>query len=407
MTSKSRRLISAGALLLAIATACHPHLPVAAPGRVDEPNPDSVETVVFLIGDAGDELPGESPVIARLQREVEAWSGGLGRDSAVSVLFLGDNVYPAGIREPTDPEYALDTLRLRGQLDVVAGPNARLRQTTAYFVAGNHDWGNMIGAAGLRRLQNQQTRINAARNTGLQVRLLPEAGQAGPAVVDLGRHARMVFLDTHWWLQERTPAPKAAVFQGVERALTTAGNRRVIIAAHHPFVSGGAHGGPMPIWEGLGIIWLLRQTGSLVQDLNSVVYKELLTGLKGVFARTRQPDIFAAGHDHSLQVIEDQAPDEPHWSIVSGAGSKLTQVTYMGGTKWAGEDPGFIRLAFMTDGRVLLHVLTTADANLSCSTPGTDVDKCMAAGDSAFKAVYALPLFDATPAASATPATRP
>jgi hypothetical protein len=390
-------------LLLALLSACKPHLPISPPGRVDEPNPDSVESVIFLIGDAGDELPGKSPVMARLQREVEAWSGGLGRDSAVTVLFLGDNVYPAGVRDRTDPEYALDTLRLRGQIDVVSGPNARLRKATAYFVAGNHDWGNLIGPAGLQRIKNEQAHIDSARATGLRVRLLPAAGTPGPAIVDFGRQARIIFLDTHWWLQERTATTKTAVIQGVEQAIRTAGNRRVIMAEHHPFVSGGAHGGPMPIWEGLGIIWLLRQTGSLVQDLNSVVYKELLTGLKGVFARTRPPDLFVAGHDHSLQVIEDQNPDEPKWSLVSGAGSKLTKVTYMGGTKWAQEDPGFMRLSFMTDGRVLLHVLTTADADHVCYDPTIDVVKCMKDGVDAFKAVFAQTLFEAT----ATTATAP
>src|SRR5687767_13227851 len=121
------RIALAGSVLVVVAyvAACRVPLPAPAPSRLDEPNADEVERVVFLIGDAGQALPDKSPVIARLSRDVEAWAGGLGEDSAVTVIFLGDNVYPVGIRPVSDPEHAADTLRLRTQLDVVAGPHAR------------------------------------------------------------------------------------------------------------------------------------------------------------------------------------------------------------------------------------------------------------------------------------------
>jgi hypothetical protein len=381
------------AALLVVFSACRRPPPGAPQTRLEEPNPDSVESVVFLIGDAGEAVAGTSPVVARLHRDVEAWAGGLARDSAVAVIFLGDNVYPVGVRDPSDPFHAEDTLRLRAQIDVLGGPNARRFRTPGYFIAGNHDWGNMIGGSGLRRLANQQERIDAAREHGVAVRLVPAAGQPGPQVVDLGSALRVLFMDTHWWLQEPSARNRRQVLGAVEQAILTAGGRHVMIAAHHPFVSGGAHGGPMPIWEGLGILWLLRQTGSLVQDLNSVVYRELLSGLKQVFARVGPPLIFAGGHDHSLQVIADVEPDEPLWSLVSGAGSKVTEVTYVGGMQYADDAGGFMRLTFMRDGSVLLHVLAVPEEHVACASEGDgDLDPCMQDGVDAFQTVVAMRL---------------
>jgi hypothetical protein len=388
------RLTFAALLVTAVVASpgCRVPLPNPAPPPLDEPAPDQVESVLFLIGDAGEGPAGTSPVITRLQQEVEAWSSGLARDSAVTVIFLGDNVYPVGVRSSTDPFFAEDTLRLRGQLDVVAGPKAREYHTSAYFIAGNHDWGNLIGPAGLRRLRNQEDRIEAAHRSGLRTRLVPAAGEPGPAVVDLGARVRLIFLDTHWWLQSREPESKLEVLAGVEEALRTADGRDVVIAAHHPFVSGGAHGGPVAIWEGLGIIWLLRQTGSLVQDLNSAVYKELLLGLRQVFSRAGRPLLYAGGHDHSLQVLEDRAEDEPIWTLVSGAGSKVTEVAHVAETVYAEDVSGFMQVTFLRDGGVLLYVRATAGEFATCDPVAGDVATCMTNGSQAFSTVYSTRL---------------
>jgi hypothetical protein len=326
---------------------------------------------------------------------VEAWSGVLGRDSAVTVLFAGDNVYPAGIHDAGHPSHAMDTLRLRAQLDVLGGPNAQRYRTTGYFVAGNHDWGNMSGPQGLERLRNQERMIERAREAeGLLVDLLPEAGEPGPALLDVGEGVRILALDTHWWLQERSSFLKEAVFAAVEEGIRSAGERHVVVAAHHPFASGGAHGGPLPVWEGLGIVWLLRQTGSLVQDLNSVVYRDLLFGLKEVFTRVPRPLIWAAGHDHSLQVLEDVAPDEPFWNLVSGAGSKTTDVAHVRGMLYGDDRPGYMRVTFMQNGNVYLHVLATAGQNAVCEAleGNGSVESCVQAGLDAFDTVFVLRL---------------
>ncbi|MSR35970.1 MAG: hypothetical protein EXR95_04890 [Gemmatimonadetes bacterium] len=105
-------------------------------------------------------------------------------------------------------------------------------------------------------------------------------------------------------------------------------DRSLIFVSHHPFASGGQHGGPVPIWRGFGIIWLLKKTGSLVQDLNSPVYRELQGGLENLFREIQRPLIYAGGHDHNLQVIEMNAPDRPQWTLMSGSGSKTSDVAH-------------------------------------------------------------------------------
>jgi hypothetical protein len=202
----------------------------------------------------------------------------------------------------------------------------------------------------------------------------------------------VLFLDTHWWLQEPPAPTKARVLTGIEEAMRTAAGRHVLIAAHHPFASGGAHGGPMSIWEGLGILWLLRQTGSLVQDLNATVYRDLLDGMKEIFGRLGPPLLFVGGHDHSLQVLEEVDSNEPTWSLVSGAGSKTTEVTFVGGMQYGDDVGGFMRLTFLRDGSVLLHVVATPAEFVNCAAAKNPSETCLQDGVAAFQTVLALRL---------------
>ncbi|HEV2125867.1 MAG TPA: hypothetical protein VGW38_24180, partial [Chloroflexota bacterium] len=59
--------------------------------------PDSIAAELFLIGDAGLPAPGGEPVLAALKKAV-SWDP----DRSL-VVFLGDNVYPAGLPDSTSP----------------------------------------------------------------------------------------------------------------------------------------------------------------------------------------------------------------------------------------------------------------------------------------------------------------
>lgn len=356
-----------------------------------EPPADEVEQVLFLVGDAGEALPGRSPVLARLSEGVESWARQLGRDSAVSVFFLGDNVYPSGVHAPGSDDFPEDSLRLLSQVLTVAGPQARRYRTPAFFLAGNHDWGQEPGEEGVDRLVHQEKLLyDLGRVRRLPLALVPRAGEPGPRVLDLGAALRVVAVDTHWWLQSRDEDREASVIREIADALASAGEREVVFVAHHPFLSGGAHGGAITVWKGLGFVYLLRKTGSLIQDLNSVPYRELRLGLRAAFAETGRPLVWAGGHDHSLQVIRGTRDDQPRWNLVSGAASKLTRVGSARGMRYGASRLGFMRLTVLESGEVHLHVFGGGEEEGVCTEEvGERLGACMERERAAFGLLWA------------------
>ncbi len=358
------------------------------------PDPDDVEAAVFLVGDAGETLPGTSPVLAHLTAEMETWADGIDRDSAVAVVFLGDNIYPNGLHEADDPSFPEDSARLQGQLDVVAGDVARRKGARAIFVAGNHDWGQIINEEGIQNLVNQQELITRVRERdGLAVFQYPPAGVPGPAVVDMGARARLVLLDTVWWLFLRNPEDLEVVFENIGEALSTEGEREVIVAAHHPLHSAGPHGGLTPFWRTLGVMFLLRRTGSLLQDLNSGPYRRLADDLRRAFADAGPPLVMAGGHEHSLQVFGKVHEHDPQFSLVSGSASKLQNVDWADGMQFRAAEPGYMKVLFLEDGSVDLFIHSAPPEHQHCrGVAGEPLASCMRDGIDAFRTIYSTRL---------------
>jgi hypothetical protein len=354
-----------------------------------------VDAVVFLIGDAGDAIPDQSPVLARLSEQVEEWSRGLQRDSAVSVMYLGDIVYPSGLHAPGHPDRQADSLRLWSQIEVVSGPAARQFNSFAWFLPGNHDWGQAAGDEGIAQIMNLDTALVVARQSGNAVSLVPPRASPGPVIRDLRRNLRLVALDTHWFLQERAPQAKDAFFERITEALVEAGDREVIFMAHHPFRSAGPHGALVSTTRALGVLYLFKKAGTLIQDLNSPIYKEFLLRLDRAIAQAgRPPLIFAGGHDHSLQVLNGLGgPNEPRFTLISGAGSKISSITQVPELAYAAERPGFMVLVIRNDDAVDLYVHAGDPAYLHCDQADEAAqDACMAAGVEAFEVIYSARL---------------
>jgi hypothetical protein len=351
-----------------------------------EPDPGDVAAVLFLVGDAGAASVDASPLLHRLRRSVEQWSDALATDSAVTVLFLGDNVYPVGVRDPDSDDFARDTAYLSAQAWTVDGPKAIAHGTRAIFLPGNHDWGNLAGLPGEERLRNEEEVLASWAAVGRPVSLRPGAGSPGPVTVRVGP-ATVVLLDTEWWLQSDDATAKAAVIDSLEVVLWGARGRPTVLAAHHPLVSAGPHGSR----GGVSPLGLLSKAGALVQDLNSGPYKELRTELSRAFRESERPLAYAAGHDHTLQVLRSAGPGQPGWTLVSGAGSKLESVSEIGGLDWAAAEPGFMRLVFLRDGGVELFVESAPASTLSCAR-GASRDACMARALAAYRTAHAVRL---------------
>lgn len=390
-----RALASLGLVLLA--AACGRGFPPPDIEPFDplrEPDPAQVERVLFLVGDAGAADATRSPLLVRLGRDIERWSAALGRDSAVAIAFLGDNVYPHGLRDRTHPGFAADSARLWNQIALLGGPAALQHRTIGWFLAGNHDWGGMVGPDGVERLGNQEEAIERVRNDGRldgapTVEMIPAAGDPGPVVHDVAPDLRFVFIDTHWFLQDPPDTEQRAFFDDLREAFAESGDREIVVLSHHPWQTSGPHG----VSEGgraLGLYYLLEKSGTLVQDLNSAVYADFIEAFRDVVRATgRRPLVFAAGHDHSLQVFEAVEPTDPRFGLVSGAGSKLSPVSQADGLRYAGSRPGYMTLVFRRDGGVDLFVTAGSARHLLCPAgPESAREPCMRDGIAAFEAVY-------------------
>jgi len=363
------RSVALGRRLLAVALAAVASSPTwAAPATAEAP----VAQTLILIGDAGEPKPGGEPVLAALRREIAR------RPERTLVVFLGDNLYPAGLVPETDPERRELERRLDDQVDVVRDSGA-----SGLFIPGNHDW-DRGGPDGWEAIRRQQQRVDA--RGGERVRFLPKDGCPGPDVVDVGDRLRVVALDSQWWLQghARPEHPtsscaadsEAEVLAALRADLRVAGGRAVVVVAHHPLLSGGPHGGGFglrqhlfPLTEWKSWLWLplplvgsaypvARQAGIASQDQSSEPYRHMRDAFAEVL-REAPPLAWASGHEHVLQVI-----DSPDYGrvLVSGAGiyGHVTRVDRVAGSRYRAARAGFLRLDLLTDGRRRLVVLEVA-----------------------------------------------
>jgi hypothetical protein len=313
---------------------------------------------VILIGDAGAALPDEGTLA-----DLGVWSGDL--PDATSVVFLGDNLYPSGLGEDDE----------RGEGILLQ----QLRATRAkkVFVPGNHDWGDVFPSAST--LAHEERFIDGFAESPAS--LLPKGGCPGPALetlvepgAGLAKGVRLLAIDLDWWLIDADDRPACAGSERESDFVTSLGHAlrehaddHVIVAAHHPLRTGGPHGGYGRGFWMRQLVGLADSLGIDAHDVDASAYRRMVSRLLPAF--TQQPPlVYAAGHDHGLQVIEGR--DTAGTLVVSGAGSarNITTVTAIAGTLFAHATPGFIVLDFYGDAdfgdasegdRVMLRVVET------------------------------------------------
>ena len=376
------------------------------------PEASAVDHRLILIGDAGDPRPEGEPTLHALEQHVRRLP------ERTTIVFLGDNVYETGMPEPTpiegtSVEEILDeTLlnlfasrrdaerRVKAQVKGVDVSGAR-----AIFVPGNHDW-DQFGIGGWKRVRALEAYVETlAKTTDVGLSLLPGGGCPGPITRDLGRHGRLVVLDTQWLLevgekpspennptgcaQTTTEAVKTAIVAALAEARRD--RRSAIVVAHHPLRSHGPHGGfvsprlhvfpfvmfgsYVPGWShwipipGLGSVfgfsraWFSPNVQDMSHGANENMRDVLYAAMDG--ADGAAPLIYAAGHEHSLQVFRSRRG--PRYLLVSGLGSsaKATPVGHDGSSLFAHSDrekTGFMTVDFLRDGRVRLAVVECSPA---------------------------------------------
>jgi hypothetical protein len=336
------RLLAVCILSLTALSACLPRM------RLEKTDPENIETTLFLIGDAGEPDP----------RDIGAPLDSLTAQGAVApdrsiVLFLGDNVYPEGIPEIGRAELADSRRRLEAQ--VLAVPSG----ARGIFLPGNHDWGHER-PFGLYSLRNQQRMIESlAKSSGRDVRMLPGNGCPGPAVMDVGR-LRLIMLDTQWWLHpyivrdsaSRCRATSAEVTRELRRQVQVPSTRSpvVVVAGHHPLMTGGEHGGYC------SISGPFHRLGGRSQDVMSSANRTMRDSIESAMAAA-PPLVYASGHDHNLQVL--RGTKSARYLVVSGAGSyaKAACAVRLRESHFTSQHrSGFMRIDILKDRGVLLRV---------------------------------------------------
>ena len=386
------RRVAVGLVLALLLGACHHDLYMAFDPPILCRTAGAVSSSVFLIGDAGDpELPDAKaegadalvdPVLSALAADVEERVAELGPDQT-AVVFLGDNVYPAGMPPPGEKGHERAARILDAQIASV-GP------ARGFFILGNHDWkqGKKDGyAAAIAQVRYLETR---APNIEVQ----PPSACPGPAVVDFGDHLRFLVGDL-WSTIYATDYPDSPLVRcdprpGEGRVLAALAaefanpdGRRPIFLIHPPMVTSGPHGGYFPwkehvfplrlfhrdLWIPLPVVGSIfpisRRLGVTDTDMMSFKYREYIRGIRSV-ASPGVPAVVAAGHEHSLQI---HVGPLGIFHLVSGAGSvsKIDYVRRMTSDLMSLAAPGYMRLDVYDDTTIRVTV-TALDDDLEPET---------------------------------------
>ncbi len=323
---------------------------------------DSIQYKVILIGDAGALVSNGEPVKVGLPGGnapvIQAIKKHLKLDEKTIVVYLGDNLYKEGLPDDQTLEYQQAKAVLDSQISIIEGTGAKV-----IFIPGNHDWNNG-GVHGYDAILREQQYIDRLSNA--KVQFYPRGGCPGPVEIPLSDDATLVVMDSQWWLHEsekpgvESDCPyktKDEVLVQLEDILQKNSKKLVIFACHHPFKTYGPHGGhytwkqhifpftdvnpklyiPLPI---IGSIYpITRGIFGTIQDLPHPQYKNMVNAVTKVL-KTHPNVIHVAGHEHSLQLIQDSGRNY----IVSGSGCKETRVNSGKNALYAERKLGFATL---------------------------------------------------------------
>jgi hypothetical protein len=311
---------------------------------------------VLLLGDAGESTlkPWHSSLelAANLASEYP---------QKTTVVMLGDNIYKRGypVLEQGQVEFDEEQLesinRLNAQLQISSRSGAEL-----FLLPGNHDW-----YAEQVDDQANHVRRYAAEN-GARVKFVPwEQGEIPLPEVVNRPGLSLVFLDTQWLLtagQEEFEYAMAYLKQVMSDIDATLPDNTVLVTGHHPLQTMGPHAEFYTSRSYAATTRLIDLIFEMDQDITNPPYQRLIAGLNDALTSASHV-IYAAGHEHSLQVFQGRAQG-PEYQLVSGAAneSKISGVGHNGQTQFALSQEGLMQLSWYPEG-VFLEVIDTHSLN--------------------------------------------
>ncbi|NND79255.1 MAG: hypothetical protein HKN53_05095 [Maribacter sp.] len=174
-------------LLLLIITSCATHKSKYAPleNVNDVPTTKMVSHTIYLIGDAGLSPPNEmNPALKLFKKRLD------NAQSNSTAIFLGDNIYPAGMPDKKDDKEAYQAAKnnLDAQLNTLEDFSGK-----PIFIPGNHDW----YTDGLNGLERQQDYIGKKLDN--KKVFFPQDG-CPIQKIDVSDDVVVIALDTEWYL---------------------------------------------------------------------------------------------------------------------------------------------------------------------------------------------------------------
>ncbi len=311
-----------------------------------------IDKTFYLIGDAG-KSPQDGMSLGLTVFNDYISNKSTKKDYAI---FLGDNIYPAGLPNKESEKRKAAENSLNAQIKALKNFEGE-----TVFIPGNHDW----YADGLKGLKRQEKYIEDAlgKNT-----FQPENGCPLESI-DVSETIQLIIIDTQWYLEDWNNNPtindeceiktRERFFVELEGELKKAQNKTTVFAMHHPMFTNGVHGGqyaatkhifpgqkkvPIPILASL-VAQIRTQGGVSIQDRYNERYNELMNRLETM---TLDADnvVFTSGHEHTLQYIEKEGIKQ----IVSGSGAKESYANLGKNGFFSYGKQGFAELTVFKDG---------------------------------------------------------
>ena len=316
----------------------------------------------FLVGDGGNSPIGSETATLKLLKTKLAEAS---KNS--TLIFLGDNIYPAGMPKKEEKSRAFAAHQLNIQTSVASNFKGN-----TIFIPGNHDWYSE-GLKGLERQENYITK-RLGKDSFLPANGCPIEKQ------NINDELVLILIDTEWFLTDWDQHPtmndhceiksREDFFEAYESMIKKARGKTTVVAMHHPMFTNGPHGGqfslkqqlfplgggiPLPIIGSL--LNLVRKTSGLSNtDLQNKQYNALK---KRIVTLSQENDqvIFVSGHEHSLQYLkQDNLPQ-----IISGSGSKTSATRNIGPGLFSYGAEGYARLDILADGSAEVTFIASQD----------------------------------------------
>lgn len=322
-------------------------------GTSDDTIPQNeIEKSFYLIGDAGAADEGQSTDALNAYNKLISNKNTIGDYT----IFLGDNIYEKGLPKEGHPDRAEAVHRIDAQIEAVKDFKGEVM-----FIPGNHDW----YGDGLKGLKRQEEYVEEAIGKNS---FQPEKG-CPIEKISVTDNIVLLVLDTQWYITDWDKHPtindnceiktRKEFFLEIEGELKKNNEKTIVVAMHHPAFTNGPHGGsfsadkhifpfqskiPLPIL-GTVITQVRSQGGVSPQDRYNNKYDELM-GRLITLAQGNDRVIFASGHEHSLQYIDNDGIKQ----IVSGSGSKKSAASLGNNGLFTYGGQGFAVLDVYRDG---------------------------------------------------------